>query len=121
LRTGARLAGWAPASARVFDTAGRLSLVKRDRKAIPTYDTEAEQQQFYQQLLGIAEARGYKPAFADYKFLERFPGTKPPQAWRSLAPLDPEPHVWTWVQSRLIAYAKAQARGGMSAGFGGRR
>jgi hypothetical protein len=113
LRDGAcAVCGWQPpASLPAIDTARRLVLVQRDRKAIPTYGIEAEQQQFYRQLLGIAEARGYKPAFAHFKFQERFPGAKPPTEWRSLAPLDPEPHVRTWVRDRLIAYAKARARG----------
>ena len=48
--------------------------------------------------------------FAFYKFQEKFGGAKPPWSWKSLPPLDPEPHVLAWVRSRQIAYAKAQAR-----------
>lgn len=90
---------------------GDLGLVQRDRRVLPTYASEAERQAFYQQLLGIAHQRGYSPGFAFHKYQEKFNGAKPPWAWRSLPPLEPEPHVLAWVRSRQIAYAKAQSRG----------
>jgi DNA repair protein RadD len=104
--------GWAPrtrgAAVDVID--GDLGLVQRDRRTIPTYGTENERQRFYRQLLGIERRRGYKPGFAFYKYQEKFLGAKPPWSWKSLSPLDPEPHVEAWVRSRQIAYAKAQAK-----------
>jgi hypothetical protein len=90
---------------------GDLGLVQRDRRVLPTYASEAERQNFYQQLLGVARLRGYSPGFAFHKFQEKFGGTKPPYAWKSLPPIAPEPHVLSWVRSRQIAYAKARSRG----------
>ena len=105
--------GWAPrtkgAAVDVID--GDLGLVQRDRKVIPTYGTDSERQVFYRQLLGIARRRGYSPGFAFYKYQEKFAGAKPAWGWKSLTPLDPEPHVEAWVRSRQIAYAKAQQKG----------
>ena len=89
---------------------GDLGIVNRDRRVIPTYEAADQRRRFYLQLLGIAERRGYSPGFAFHKYREKFGGEKPPWSWKSLPPIDPEPHVEAWVRSRQIAYAKAQAR-----------
>lgn len=103
--------GWKPApKLPAIDTVGNLGLVQRERKVLPTYGTETERQQFYQQLLGVAQKRGYSPGFAFYKYQERFPGKKPPWGWRSLPPLDPAPHVASWVRARAREFARAQSR-----------
>ncbi len=108
--------GWAPrtkgAGVEVLD--GDLGRVQRDRRVLPTYDTEWERQQFYQQLLGIARQRGYSSGFAFYKFQEKF-GAKPSWGWKSLPPIEPESHVMAWVRSRQIAYARAQQKVGTMA------
>lgn len=104
--------GWTPRpkAAAIDITDGNLGLVQRDRRVIPIYQTEAERRQFYQQLLGVARQRGYATGFAYHKFREKFAGSTPPYAWKSLPPLDPEPHVLSWVRSRQIAFARAQAQ-----------
>jgi DNA repair protein RadD len=105
--------GWRPQAKpqHVDIVDGDLGLVQRDRRVIPAYTTEAERRRFYQQLLGIAKLRGYSPGFAFYKFQEKFAGQKPAWGWKSLPPVDPEPHVEAWVRSRQIAYARSKARG----------
>jgi DNA repair protein RadD len=105
--------GWAPRTkgAAVDVIEGDLGLVQRDRRVIPAYSADTERQLFYRQLLGIAQLRGYSPGFAFYKYQEKFSGAKPEWSWKSLPPLDPEPHVEAWVRSRQIAYAKAQQKG----------
>jgi superfamily II DNA or RNA helicase len=105
--------GWAPRAKGVgVDVIeGDLGLVQRDRRVLPTYASDAERRAFYQQLLGIASQRGYSAGFAFYKYQEKFNGAKPPWSWRTLPPIDPEPHVLSWVRSRQIAYAKSQSRG----------
>jgi superfamily II DNA or RNA helicase len=104
--------GWVPRTkgAAVDFIDGNLGLAQRDRRVIPTYTTEIERERFYWQLLGIAQRRGYSPGFAFYKYQEKFAGAKPPWSWKSLPPLDPEPHVEAWVRSRQIAFARAQAK-----------
>lgn len=102
--------GWAPRSkgvgVDVID--GDLGLVQRDRRVLPTCASEADRRAFYQQLMAIAAWRGYSPGFAFHKYCEKFNGAKPPWSWRSLPPVEPEPHVLAWVRSRAIAYAKSQ-------------
>jgi len=107
--------GWVPrtkgVAVDVID--GDLGLVQRDRRVLPSYATEDERRVFYQQLLGVAQRRGHKPGFAFYKYQEKFAGAKPPRAWKSLPPLEPEPHILAWVRSRQIAYARSRARGAL--------
>jgi DNA repair protein RadD len=106
--------GWTPrpkpVAVEVAD--GDLGLVQRDRRVIPSYATEAERRLFYQQLLAIAQRRSYAAGFAYFKYQEKFAGQKPPWSWKSLPPVDPEPHVEAWVRSRQIAYARAMAKQG---------
>lgn len=106
--------GWTPRTkgAAVEVAEGDLGLVQRDRRVLPTYQSDAERQVFYQQLMAIAVQRGYSPGFAFHKYREKFSGEKPPWSWRSLPPVEPEPHVLSWVRSRAIAYARSQTRGG---------
>jgi DNA repair protein RadD len=106
--------GWTPRtkgkSVDIID--GDLAAVQRDRRVLPTYVTEAERRLFYQQLLGIARHRGYSTGFAFFKYQEKFAGAKPPWSWKTLPPLEPEPHVLSWIRSRQIAFAKSRARRG---------
>jgi superfamily II DNA or RNA helicase len=105
--------GWAPrtkgAAVDVID--GDLGLVRRDRRVLPSYASDDERRLFYQQLMAIAARRGYSPGFAYFKYQEKFNGAKPPWSWRSLPPVEPEPHVLAWVRSRAIAYARARSKG----------
>ena len=90
---------------------GDLAPVQRDRRMLPSYATEAERRQFYQQLHGIAQQRGYSAGFAFYKYQEKFAGAKPPWSGESLPPIEPEPHVLAWVNARAREYARTQSRG----------
>ena len=69
-----------------------------NRKHSMAYKTE-----FYAQLLGFAEARGYKPGYAFFAYKEKFgvqPGMAKPE------PQTPKLEVINWLRSRQIARAK---------------
>ena len=68
-------------------------------------DTQA-MAQFFSQLRGFAEERGYKPGWAFHKFREKY-GDLPSGQIRRLPAAEPSPEVRRWCKSRLIAYAKA--------------
>jgi superfamily II DNA or RNA helicase len=70
----------------------------------PNRATAEDRQDFYAQLLHIANERGYKPGWAFYKTKEKF-GIGP---HGSQAPLPPTPEVLAWVRSRNIAWAKSR-------------
>ena len=66
-----------------------------------------EKAAFHQQLLWIAQERGYRDGWAAHKHKEKF------GAWpdaRSAEPEVPDPAVRSWVRSRQIAYAKGMAK-----------
>lgn len=66
-----------------------------------------QKQSFYSQLLTIADERGYKEGWTKHKFREKFgvwPQCLYPDRKR------PSDAVRKWVQSRMIAYAKAKAK-----------
>lgn len=70
--------------------------------------TRAVKQEFYSQLLGVCENRGYKDGWAAHKYRERF------SVWPNGLAKDPKPptaDTKRWVQSRLIAWAKAKKNG----------
>ena len=64
-------------------------------------------QDFYSQVLFYAKTRGYKNGWAAYKYKEKF-GVWPKGLQEKLQP--PSPQTMGWIQSRMIAYAKARAR-----------
>jgi DNA repair protein RadD len=104
--------GWAPRTKGVAVDVedGDLGLVDRDRRVQSAKSTKAERQQYYRQLMWIAERYGHSPGFAFYKLREKFPGTEVPWSWRHLPTIPAEPDVLAWVRSRQIAYAKARAK-----------
>lgn len=63
---------------------------------------------FYEQLLGYASIRGYKPGWAYRQFEAQF-GEPPP--FTDAKPKDPSAVVQSWCKSRLIRFAKGRARG----------
>jgi superfamily II DNA or RNA helicase len=86
-------------------------LVKLERKK--PIKKEAGQH-VYSQLLGYAEARGFKTGWAYHKYSEFF-GGKHPSGLRQVA-ASPTPEILGWIKSRQIAAAKAQQkRGGRDA------
>jgi superfamily II DNA or RNA helicase len=100
---------WRPTrKAEAVDVAdGELGLIDRQRVVkLPTRDI-ADKRRFHAQLLWIARERGYQPGWAGHKFKERF-GAWPPE--RDVDPVAPDEAVRAWVRSRMIAYAKAQAK-----------
>jgi DNA repair protein RadD len=98
--------GWRPrpkaVAVDVID--GDLGRVERDRSVVAT---ALDRRRFYSQLLYIASERGYQRGWAGHKFKEKF-GAWP--SWRYAEPLPPDDAVRSWVRSRQIAFAKAQAR-----------
>jgi len=87
------------------------NLVKLERKK--PIKKEAGQH-VYSQLLGYAEARGFKTGWAYHKYSEFF-GGKHPSGLRQVA-VTPTPEILGWIKSRQIAAAKAQQkRGGRNA------
>jgi DNA repair protein RadD len=85
------------------EVTGRGKTKKAKKEAI-----KWDMQQFYGMLRSVAEARGYKPGWAYYKFLEKFPQAKPKRDWPAV---DPSAELLAWVRSRSIARAKGLARG----------
>ena len=69
-------------------------------------------QHVYSQLLGYAEARGFKTGWAYHKYSEFF-GGKHPNGLRKVA-ANPTPEILGWIKSRQIAAAKAQQKRGGS-------
>jgi superfamily II DNA or RNA helicase len=80
---------------------------KRQKKEKRDWSTE-ERHQFYRELLGVCEERGYKPGWASNKYRERF-GTWPPYDFSKVAEY-PSPSTRSWVKSRQIAYAMAKKK-----------
>lgn len=68
---------------------------------------------FYSQLVGIAQGRGYKPGWAACKYKDKF-GVWPDYSWnRAITQNGPAPasiHTIRWVQSSQIAWRKSQQR-----------
>jgi DNA repair protein RadD len=82
---------------------GELALVQGRKRGVAAVDKRA----FHRQLAGIAQERGYKPGWADYKFKEKF-GHWPPRG--RVDPIDPTPEIRSWVRSRQIAWARSRER-----------
>ena len=83
---------------------GKRKPARRSPQHVYTAD---EKRQWFAELLGYAEERGWKPGWASHKYKEKF-GHWPPSKY------DVEPEVPGWqvrayVKSRLIAYARSQA------------
>ena len=92
----------------VVDVAdGELGLIDRNRVVKLPNRSADDQQRFYRQLLYIASERGYQRGWAAHKYREKFGGWP---SWRDLEPAIPDPAVRSWVRSRQIAFAKAQAK-----------
>ena len=75
-----------------------LGLVPKKEKHSAEYKED-----FYAQLLGFAEARGYKPGYAFFAYKDKF-GVQPSMA--KPAPQTPKLEVINFLRSRQIARAK---------------
>jgi DNA repair protein RadD len=86
---------------------GELALVDRRRRVAATAFDAAERARWHGMLTFVAQARGYKQKWIHYTYLEKF-GVEPPA--HPVKPIPPKPEVWSYVRSRMIAYAKAQLK-----------
>jgi DNA repair protein RadD len=106
--------GWQPRrKAEAVDVEdGELARLARDRSTQANAPTVEDKARFHRQLRWIAREKSYKPAWAAYKFKEKF-GHWPPMTSPEADAEMPDPAVRAWVRSRQIAYAKAtEARRG---------
>jgi DNA repair protein RadD len=67
---------------------------------------DASKLTFFLELRGHADNRGFKPGFAAHKYRERH-GVFPPWSWNDQPPAQPSLATQRWIQSRLIARARA--------------
>lgn len=88
---------------------GDLYGVERWKGAQKKEPTPADKRAFQGQLLTICHRRGHSAGWVAHKFREKF-GHFP--ASNSVPAIEPSPEVLSWVKSRQIAYAKAQAKAG---------
>ena len=89
----------------VVAVAGEMVEIGATKRKADKHSPEYKQE-FYAQLLGQAEIRGYKPGWAFYKYEEKF-SVRPSMAKPEPAP--PGPAVLGWLTSRNIR--KSHARG----------
>ncbi len=76
---------------------------------VPSIDNRKAKVEFYRQLKGFAEERGFKPGWAYHQFQTKF-DHELPSSLRFLEPKAPSEEVRRWCMSRLIAYARATQR-----------
>jgi DNA repair protein RadD len=77
-----------------------------------------EKKRFYAELLGYADRRGFKRAWAFHKFVERY---KHPPAGYEQVSVEPSLATMNWIKSRQIAFANAEPDSSQSAGSSHRR
>src|SRR3990167_9058756 len=89
------------------------AIPKRGGKDVPTYEAwlqaaeELEPQpekkidpkEFYLMVKGYLREKGKNENAAFYKFQDKFPGIKPPWAWKDLDPIAPSLEVRSWIRS----------------------
>ena len=86
---------------------GDLGLVDRQSRTAQSISDPHDRMRWHAMLTCIGIERSYKPTWAACKYREKF-GTWPPI--RNIQPMQPSPNVLSWVRSRNIAWAKAQAK-----------
>lgn len=107
----------------VFPKKGRV-LETLDGQLIPLntkIKREPDRFEFYSMLCGFSKIKGYKSGWATYKFKEKF-GDWPDRSWAREAesnPITPTNEVLRWIQSRQIAWARAQKKGARRPGGSG--
>jgi DNA repair protein RadD len=89
---------------------GELGLIDRERRVAPHEWSHDQRLDFYGQLVAIARERGYKAGWAACKYRDKFNQWPPWPRGFSPPPVEPTPEVRRWVKSRIIAWAKSQAR-----------
>ncbi len=91
-----------PRQSQVVETAGEM--IELGGNAANQKHSMAYKRDFYAQLLGFAEARGYKPGYAYFGYVEKF-GIDPRMA--KPEPKAPGLEVINWIRSRNIAKSEA--------------
>lgn len=97
--------GWRPRAkaAAVAMGDGDLGEVDRTTKKAKKAKIKFDAKEFYGMLKSVCATRGYKPGWAYYKFLEKFPGMRPGRDWPEVTPTA---EFLAWVRSRQIARAR---------------
>ena len=84
---------------------GELGLVQGGKSKAPVYDP-VERARWHGMLAHIAHDRGYKNGWVAHQYKHKFGAFL---AWGAIVqPIEPTPEVYSWVRSRMIAYAKRQ-------------
>jgi DNA repair protein RadD len=91
----------------VVNAAGEL-VELTDRNTVNAVSEAKEKVRFYQELKGYAAARGYQRGWAAHKIREKWKHW--PSGLEHLPPISPSPSTASWIKSRNIAWAKANAR-----------
>jgi superfamily II DNA or RNA helicase len=102
--------GWkVPFAKRDIDAvdADLVPIGKNNAKKLP--EGWPSHQVFYQMLLYHCNQKGWSIGWVLHKFNEKA-GCKPPWHWNDLPAIPPSPRIRNWIQSRMIAYAKAKQK-----------
>ena len=86
-------------------------LVRLDSKALKEGKQMSlfEQEQFYRELKGVAEASGYKPGYAAMKFKDKC-GFWPPRDWQAYRADPPSPAVSAWCRAQARIWKSKQKK-----------
>lgn len=87
----------------VHNVEGELEELIRENKKLVI-----QNQEFYSQVLYYSRMKGYKDGWASNKYREKFGGW--PRGMKEI-PVPPSMETLGWIKSRIIAYAKAKAKG----------
>jgi superfamily II DNA or RNA helicase len=102
----------APKARAMMTRDGQLVEISKSGKVAEVL-SENSRRNFYLELAGLAEMRGYKPGYAAMKYRERF-NVWPPRNWSDhvgrYGGIDPSMATMRWVKSRTIAFHRAKKR-----------
>lgn len=103
---------WFPPKAKKIETQDG-KLVELGQQLASKDHSPARKMQFYFELCGFADAKGYNAGWAAHKYREKY-GDWPAWKWREHVDthggLDPSMETQRWVKSRMIAYQRAGGR-----------
>jgi hypothetical protein len=72
-------------------------------------EEEIDRRQFFAELRGMGVEKGWMQGAPARYYRDRF-GHYPPRDWNHWSPLEPSIQTRRWIQSRIIAWRKSQAR-----------
>jgi superfamily II DNA or RNA helicase len=100
-----------PITCKVVEQDGVLDEYSRDMgKAANRKYTMQQKEQFYAELLGLAQQKGYKPGWAFYKYKEKF-GVEVPSAISKVDAREPSFELYNWIKGMQIRWREAQKNG----------